>query len=128
MKDNTRNPIWVTFIAAVCLLFFLVFLLYVFTDLPFIQRLGDPLFNSLNPFTTGVYLLGCGLLITLQCARGKTGMILGLLMAVSYLVMAAISLVALMGLSGPSDLLMYGPNVIIVILGIMIMVRRGKEG
>ncbi len=127
MRETGNNPIWLTALDIVCLAFFAAFLMLIFCPIHQVEEFLDPLFAVINPFTTGVYSMGCGLLITLMNARGKTGLILGALMSVSYLIMTAISLVALMGASSISDLMMYGPNVIIVLAGIFILIQRGKK-
>ncbi len=127
MYESERTPVIITIIGILCLLFFIAFLLFVFTPLQGVHQLLEPLFAVMNPFTAGVYSLGCGMLLTLMYARGRFGLTLGAALCICYLIMAAVSLVALMRMSSFSSLLMYGPNVIIVYAGIMIMVRRGKS-
>ncbi len=124
MKDTEKNPIGITIIGIVCLLFFAAFIVYAFMDVPGLEGLLAPVFELINPFTTGAYFMGCGLLLTLMYARGNGGATLGLLVAVCYLIMAAVCLVALINLH---SLVMYGPNVLIVIAGIVIMVQKGKR-
>lgn len=123
-KNPEKNPVGITIIGIVCLLFFAAFIVYAFMDVPGLEGLLAPVFNVINPFTTGVYFMGCGLLLTLMYARGGAGATLGMVVAICYLVMAAISLVALINLHSLS---MYGPNVIIVIAGIVIMVQKGRR-
>ena len=123
-KNPEKNPVGITIIGIVCLLFFAAFIVYAFMDVPGLEGLLAPVFNVINPFTTGVYFMGCGLLLTLMYARGGAGATLGMVVAVCYLVMAAISLVALIIMHSLS---MYGPNVIIVIEGIVNVVQKGKR-
>ncbi|MBQ9060753.1 MAG: hypothetical protein IJ128_06400 [Firmicutes bacterium] len=124
MKDTGKNPIGITIVGVICLLFFAAFIVYAFMNVPGLEELLAPVFNTINPFTSGVYFMGCGLLLTLMYARGNAGATLGLVVAVCYLIMAAVSLVALINLH---SLTMYGPNVVIVIAGIVIMVQKGKR-
>lgn len=127
MNSSERTSIYIYIAGILCLAFFVAFILFVFSGTSALHQQLEPLFRVVNPFTAGVYCVGMGMLLTLACAKGRSGAVLGLALCVSYLVMAAIALVALLRMGSVTALMMYGPNVVIVYAGIMIMVRRGRK-
>ena len=54
-SDMERNPIGITIIGIVCLLFFAAFIAYAFMDVPGLEGLLAPVFNVINPWPSATW-------------------------------------------------------------------------
>ena len=75
----------------------------------------------INPFTIGAYLLGIVALLNLKYCRRKAYRIIFFLL---YCIVAACTLVAVMGMTHWRELLMYVPHLIILILAMILVSHR----
>jgi membrane-associated HD superfamily phosphohydrolase len=75
----------------------------------------------INPFTIGAYLLGIVALLNLKYCRRKAYRITFFLL---YCIVAACTLVAVMGMTHWWELLMYVPHLIILILAMILVSHR----
>lgn len=79
------------------------------------------LFTRINPMTIGVYIAGIAMLIHLLVFRNIFSRCV---MCLPFLLSATISLVSLMGMTGWKDLIMFVPDVIILCLAVIIIVKQ----
>ena len=75
----------------------------------------------INPFTIGAYLLGIVALLNLKYCRRKAYRIIFFLL---YCIVAACTLVAVMGMTHWWELLMYVPHLIILVLAMILVSHR----
>lgn len=75
----------------------------------------------INPFTIGAYLLGIVALLNLKYCRRKAYRIIFFLL---YCIVAACTLVAVMGMTHWWELLMYVPHLIILVLSMILVSHR----
>lgn len=74
-----------------------------------------------NPMTVGAYCAGVAMIVRFMAFRSILGR---LLIAVPYFFLLMISCIAIMGMTGWCDLLMYVPHIIIIGLTIFIATRQ----
>lgn len=127
MKNKVNDWI-VLVIDGICILLFLLFISFIFVLPDETQEKVLPAFAIINPFTTGAYALGCGLLVTCVWGKGRTILSLGVVIAVCYMIIVLISLVAVMGMTSTVELLIYLPHVVIIIACLTIIYRRVVRG
>ncbi len=92
--------IWI--IDIVCIAYFVAFLLWISDN--FAGEIMDLIIPYVNPFTVGVYIIGLAAVATLLFS-GST--MLKILMVMTYLALAFISLVATMGINSDIGLIMF---------------------
>jgi len=127
MKNKVSD--WIVLaIDGICILLFLLFISFIFVLPDEAQEKVLPAFAIINPFTTGDYALGCGLLVTCIWGKGRTILSLGAVIAVCYMIFVLISLVAVMGMTSTVELLIYLPHVVIIIACLTIIYRRVVRG
>ena len=113
----------VKIIDGICIAIFLLMGIYMFALPAATQDLLMPVFTVINPFRTGGWIMGAGFLVTCIWGRGRTGLILGILMLVLYLITAFVSLFGLIALTSGGDLLWY-LHPVLIICGLIILIRR----
>ena len=86
-----------------------------------------PVFNIINPYKTGAWIIGVGFLITCIWGKGRTGLILGIVLLACYLITAFVSLVGLMVITSGVDLLWY-LHPILIVIGCIVAIRRKTRG
>mgnify|MGYP000355916099 CR=1 FL=1 len=81
-------------------------------------------FVTINPMTWGTYFLGLAMLVHLMAFKNIFGRCLLIL---SYVLPVLVSLIAIMGMTGWSDLAIYLPHVAVIFIGVVIVRRQYKE-
>lgn len=116
----------VKIIDGICILLFIFMLIYVFALSDGMQDMLIPVFMIINPYRTGAWIMAIGFLVTCIWGKGRTGMVLGIVMLVCYLIIAAVSLVGFMVITGGRDLLWY-LHPVLIILAVIIAIRNKKR-
>lgn len=117
----------VKIIDAICIVIFVFMGVYIFALPNAAQDSLMPVFNIINPYKTGAWIMGIGFLITCLWGKGRAGLILGIVMLVCYLITAFVSLVGLMVVTSGFDLLWY-LHPILIVIGCIAAIRRKKGG
>lgn len=81
-------------------------------------------FVTINPMTWGTYFLGLAMLVHLMAFKNIVGRCLLIL---SYVLSVLVSLIAIMVMTGWSDLAIYLPHVAVIFIGVVIVRRQYKE-
>jgi len=123
MKNKTSNRL-VLIIDGLCILLFLLFVSFIFVLPEEVQKKVLPAFAIINPFTSGAYVLGCGLLVTCIWGKGRIILSLGVVIAGCYMMIVLISLVAVMGMTSAVELLFFLPHVVIIVACLIVIYRR----
>ena len=76
-------------------------------------------FTTVNPMTTGTYCLGVALVLHIFSFQNILGRCL---ICIAYIFSVVVSLIAVMGMTGWNDLLMYVPHVFIIIAAIATLI------
>ena len=82
------------------------------------------LFIRINPMTIGVYVAGIAMIIHLVAYRDVLSRCV---MCVPFLLSATVSLISLMGMTGWKDLIIFIPNVIIIGLAIVLVIKQSAK-
>ena len=114
-------------IDGICIILFLFMGIYIFALSGKMQDLLMPVFEIINPYQTGPWIMGIGFLVTCIWGKGRTGLLLGIVMLICYLITAAVSVVGLMVVTSGWDLLWYLHPVLIIIAGIIVIRNRKKN-
>ncbi len=117
----------VKIIDVICIVLFVFMWVYIFALPDAAQDSLKPVFNIINPYKTGAWIMGIGFLITCLWGKGRAGLILGIVMLVCYLITAFVSLVGLMVVTSGFDLLWY-LHPILIVIGCIAAIRRKKGG
>ncbi len=117
----------VKIIDIICIVLFVFMWVYIFALPDATQDSLMPVFNMINPYKTGAWIMGIGFLITCIWGEGKTGLILGIVLLVCYLITAFVSLVGLIVVTSGFDLLWY-LHPILIVIGCIAAIRRKKGG
>lgn len=117
----------VKIIDVICIVLFVFMGVYIFVLPNATQDLLLPVFTIINPYKTGAWIMGIGFLITCIWGKGKTGLVLGIVLLACYLITAFISLFGLIVLTSGVDLLWY-LHPIIVLIGCIVVIRRKTRG
>lgn len=115
----------VKIIDLICIVVFVFMGVYIFALPNAAQDFLMPVFNVINPYRTGAWIMGIGFLITCIGGEGRTGLALGIILLTCYLITAFVSLVGLMVLTSGLDLLWY-LHPIIIIVACIVAIRRKK--
>lgn len=81
-------------------------------------------FIRINPMTIGVYFAGIAMIIHLVAYRD---ILSRCVMCVPFLFSATVSLISLMGMTGWKDLIVFIPDVIIVCLAVIIVIKQSAK-
>ena len=95
---------------------------YIFALPEAAQDLLLPVFTIINPYKTGAWIMGIGFLVTCIWGKGRTGLILGIVLLACYLITAFVSLFGLIVLTSGLDLLWY-LNPILIVIGCIVAIR-----
>ena len=117
----------VKIIVAICIALFVFMGIYIFALPNGVQDMLMPVFTIVNPYKTGAWIIGIGFLITCIWGKGRTGLILGIVMLVCYIVAAFVSLVGLMVVTSGYDLLWY-LHPVPVVIGCIVAIRSKTRG
>ena len=117
----------VKIIDVICIVLFVFMGIYIFALPDVAQDSLMPVFNIINPYKTGAWIMGVGFLITCILGEGRTGLIIGVVMLACYLITAFVSLVGLMVVTSGFDLLWY-LHPIIIVAACIIAIHRRKGG
>ena len=117
----------VVIIDGICVILFLLMGIYIFALPLTVQDQLMPVFTVINPFRTGAWIMGIGFLVTCLWGKEKTGLFLGIIMMVCYLITAFVSLVGLMTVTTAYDLLWYLHPIPIVIGCVALLVRSMRK-
>ena len=112
----------VKIIDAICIVIFVLMGVYIFVLPNATQDLLLPVFTIINPYKTGAWIMGIGFLVT--CL---SGLVLGIVLLVCYLIMAFVSLVGLMVVTTGLDLLWY-LHPIPIVIGCIVAICRKTRG
>ena len=96
---------------------------YIFALPEAAQDLLLPAFTIINPYKTGAWIMGIGFLVTCIWGKGRTGLILGIVLLACYLITAFVSLFGLIVLTSGLDLLWY-LHPILIVIGCIVAIRR----
>ena len=116
----------VKMIDAICIALFVFMGIYIFTLPEGAQDNLMPVFTIINPYQTGAWIMGIGFLVTCLWGKGRTGLVLGIVLLACYLITACVSLVGLMVITIGLDLLWYLHPTLVVIASIAAIYRRKK--
>ena len=116
----------VKMIDAICIALFVFMGIYIFTLPEGVQDNLMPVFTIINPYQTGAWIMGIGFLVTCLWGKGRTGLVLGIVLLACYLITACVSLVGLMVITIGLDLLWYLHPTLVVIASIAAIYRRKK--
>jgi hypothetical protein len=105
----------VKIIDGICIAMFLFMMIYIFALPEEMQDTLLPVFQVINPYRTGAWLIGAGFLITCIWGKGRAGLGLRILMLVLYLITAWVSLFGLIALTENWELLWYAHPVLLVL-------------
>ena len=117
----------VKIIVAICIALFVFMGIYIFALPNGVQDMLMPVFTIVNPYKTGAWIMGIGFLITCIWEKERTGLILGIVMLVCYIVTAFVSLVGLMVVTSGYDLLWY-LHPVPVVIGCIVAIRSKTRG
>ena len=117
----------VKIIDAICIVLFVFMGIYIFALHDASQDSLMPVFNMINPYKTGAWIIGVGFLITCIWGKGRTGLILGIVLLACYLITAFVSLVGLIVITSGVDLLWY-LHPILIVIGCIVAIRRKTRG
>ena len=110
----------------ICIVIFVLMGVYIFALPEATQNLLLPVFTIINPYKTGAWIMGIGFLVTCLWGKGRTSLVLGIVLLACYLITAFVSLVGLMVITSGLDLLWYLHPILIVIACIAAVCRRKK--
>ena len=116
----------VKIIDIICIVIFVLMGVYIFALPEATQDLLLPVFTIINPYKTGAWIMGIGFLVTCLWGKGRTSLVLGIVLLACYLITAFVSLVGLMVITSGLDLLWYLHPILIVITCIAAVCRRKK--
>ena len=116
----------VKIIATICIALFVFMGVYIFALPEGAQYQMMPVFTIINPYQTGAWIMGIGFLVTCLWGKGRTSLVLGIVLLACYLITAFVSLVGLMVITSGLDLLWYLHPILIVIACIAAVCRRKK--
>lgn len=117
----------VKIIDGICIVLFIFMGIYIFALTDGVQDQLLPVFTILNPYRTGGWIMGIGFLVTCIWGRGKTGLILGIIMLLCYLITAFVGLFGLIVLTSGWELLWYMHPLLIIIGVICALLNRKKK-
>ena len=117
----------VKIIDAICIVLFVFMGIYIFALPDASQDSLMPVFNMINPYKTGAWIIGVGFLITCIWGKGRTGLILGIVLLACYLITAFVSLIGLIVITSGVDLLWY-LHPILIVIGCIVAIRRKTRG
>lgn len=110
---------------AAALLYFAFYIYWVFSAAGADHHPLTGFFTTVNPMTVGSYFMGGALLLHMLAFKGVFGRCL---MGIPYGLSVLLSLIAMMGMTGWKDLLMYVPHGIILCLAVVIIVKQYQFG
>ena len=120
---ETKRPIII--VSAVLdifsILYFVLYICWIFV-MPNNNQL-DQLFTHINPMTIGTYFMGISVIVHLIAFKNIIGRFI---ICVPYISSVIFSFIAIMGVTGWSDLMMYIPHVAIICVAIIAIVKQKK--
>ena len=116
----------VKIIDVICIALFVFMGVFIFALPDATQNVLMPVFTIINPYQTGAWIMGIGFLVTCLWGKGRTSLVLGIVLLACYLITAFVSLVGLMVITSGLDLLWYLHPILIVIACIAAVCRRKK--
>ncbi len=117
----------VKIIDTICIVVFVLMGVYIFALPEVAQDSLLPVFTIINPYKTGAWIMGIGFLVTCSWGKDRTGVVLGIVLLICYLITAFVSLVGLMVVTRGLDLLWY-LHPIPVVIGCIVAIRRKIRG
>ena len=114
-------------IDAICIVLFVFMGIYIFALPEGVQDFLMPVFTIINPYQTGAWIMGIGFLVTCLWGKGRTSLVLGIMLLACYLITAFVSLVGLMVVTSGYDLLWYLHPILVVAACIAAIYRRKKQ-
>ena len=82
----------VKMIDAICIALFVFMGVYIFALPEGAQDQMMPVFTIINPYQTGAWIMGIGFLVTCLWGKGRTSLVLGIVLLACYLITAFVSL------------------------------------
>lgn len=111
-------------IDAIVLLYFASYMYWIFAVLDMDNHLLSKLFVKVNPMTIGTYCIGISMILHLIAFKNPIGRCV---ICIPYILSVIVSLIAVMGMTGWSDLIMYAPHIVIISVAITIIVKQIKR-
>ena len=120
---ETKRPIRIVsaVLDVITILYFVLYICWIFI-MPNNNQL-EQLFTHINPMTVGTYFMGISVIVHLIVFKNIIGR---LIICVPYIFSVIFSFIAIMGMTSWSDLIMYIPNVAIICVAIIVIVRQKK--
>ena len=109
---------------AIALMYFVSYMYWIFAVLDMDNHPLSVLFIKINPMTIGTYFIGISMILHLLAFRNSVGRCI---ICIPYILSIIVSLIAVMGMTGWNDLIMYVPHIIIIIIAIAIIVKQIKH-
>lgn len=118
----SMKAVWL--IDGLCSVIFLFIIVFIFVLPSQQQELLGPLARII--YRTGAWIIGAGFLCTCLWGRGKSGLILGILMLIFYIITTYFTLFGLMVLTTEWELLWYIHPLFLIPACIVTLQRRRK--
>ncbi len=124
--ENKKLKVSVAALEIIAVLYFVLNIVFVFClNVSEKHWYWNYILLHLNPFTVGAYFLGVTMLLAIVAMRGFW---IKVLLAVPYFVNLPLSFTAAMGMDSVTDLLIFAPHIVILILLVAAIVyTRRKE-
>ena len=108
----------------IALMYFALYMYWIFAVLDMDNHPLSVLFIKINPMTIGTYFMGISMILHLIAFRNSVGRCI---ICIPYILSIIVSLIAVMGMTGWNDLIMYVPHIIIIMVAIAIIVKQIKH-
>lgn len=108
----------------IALMYFALYMYWILAVLDMDNHPLSVLFIKINPMTIGTYFIGISMILHLLAFRNSVGRCI---ICIPYILSVIVSLIAVMGMTGWSDLIMYAPHIVIISVAITIIVKQIKR-
>ena len=107
----------------IALMYFALYMYWILSVLDMDNHPLSVLFIKINPMTIGTYFIGISMILHLLAFRNSVGRCI---ICIPYILSVIVSLIAVMGMTGWNDLIMYAQHIIIIV-AIAIIVKQIKH-
>lgn len=108
----------------IILLYFTAYMYWIFAVLDKDNHSLSMLFVKVNPIIIGTYCMGVSVILHLIAFRNPIGRCV---ICIPYILSVIISFIAVMGMTGWNDLIMYTPHLVIISVAITIIIKQIKH-
>ena len=110
-----------TILDAIVLLYFASYMYWIFAVLDMDNHPLSALFVKINPMTIGAYCIGVAMILHLIAFRNPIGRCV---ICIPYILSVIVSCIAVMGMTGWIDLIMYVPHIVIISMAIILIIKQ----